>query len=102
MMIESQAADSSIMVSNGNPTMLSNGGSNQVSNYGNGKANLSKADDKDIHWCNYYKKNQAMKRTETVKVNNKVIRSRLIFLLLNQVRKVPKTLESLTKKRLRN
>ena len=101
-MIESQAADSSIMVSNGNPTMLSNGGSNQVSNYGNGKANLSKADDKDINWCNYYKKNQAMKRTETVKVNNKVIRSRLIFLLLNQVRKVPKTLESLTKKRLRN
>ncbi|WKA06648.1 hypothetical protein VitviT2T_024541 [Vitis vinifera] len=47
-MIESQAADRSIMVSNGNPTMLSNGGSNQVSNYGNGKANLFKADDKDI------------------------------------------------------
>ena len=55
-MIESQAADRSIMVSNGNPTMLSNGGSNQVSNYGNGKVNLFKADDKDIHWCNYCKK----------------------------------------------
>ena len=51
---------------------------------------------------NYMENLLILGRTKRVKVDNKVIRSRLIFLLLNQVMKVPKTLESSIKKRLRN
>ena len=54
-MIESQAADRSIMVSNGNLTMLPNGGPNQVFSYENGKADFSKVDNKENRWCNYCK-----------------------------------------------
>ena len=55
VMIESQAADGSAMVSNGNLTMLPNGGPNQVFSYENGKADFSKVDNKENRWCNYCK-----------------------------------------------
>ena len=51
---------------------------------------------------NYMENHLILGRTEIVKADNKVIRGRLIFLLLNQVMKVPKTLESSTKKRIKN
>ena len=51
---------------------------------------------------NYMENHLILGRTEIVKADNKVNRGRLIFLLLNQVMKVPKTLESSTKKRIKN
>ena len=51
---------------------------------------------------NYKENHLILGRTEIVKADNKVIRGRLIFLLPNQVMKVPKTLESSTKKRIKN
>lgn len=51
---------------------------------------------------NYMENRLILGKTETVKADNKVIRVKLIFLLLNQIMKVPKTLESSTKKILRN